>query len=322
MLERLLKIFLIIVFIPAECFGQNNYPWPGYQLMMINNPALSGSEGDGVLRMSYLNYYPGNNFNLHSVYLSYDSYFPVLHGGAGFYLSDDYQGGIVNDLRGGISYSYFLQAGKDLFINAGLCGSFYHRGYNFDKAVLPDQINPLGIVSFPSSESLAASGQTAFDISAGFLFITGNIFGGFSINHLTEPDLSSAGSSDERLKRKFLLHLSGDFSLKKVKNLRIQPQFFMGLQNGYLSGGAGAAMAVNYLSINALLLSDNADNLNLQAGFSFKTGRLSIFYNYRFNILSGNKLMPLSLLHQTGVAISLNNVEKRNLIKTINLPKL
>jgi hypothetical protein len=38
--------------------------------------------------------------------------------------------------------------------------------------------------------------------------------------------------------------------------------------------------------------------------------------------LSGNKLMPLSLLHQTGVAFSLNNVEKRNLIKTINLPKL
>ena len=61
-----------------------------------------------------------------------------------FILSDDYLGGIVNDMRGGLSYSYFFQAGKDLFINAGLSASFYHRGYNFDKAVLPDQIDPLG----------------------------------------------------------------------------------------------------------------------------------------------------------------------------------
>ena len=105
-------------------------------MLLMDNPALSGSEGDGVLRMSYLNFYPGNSFNLNSVYLSYDSYFPGLHGGTGFYLSEDYLGGILNDLRGGFSYSYFLQAGKDLFINAGLTASFFHRGYNFGNAVL------------------------------------------------------------------------------------------------------------------------------------------------------------------------------------------
>jgi hypothetical protein len=32
--------------------------------------------------------------------------------------------------------------------------------------------------------------------------------------------------------------------------------------------------------------------------------------------------MPLSLLHETGLAFSLNNVEKRNVFKTINFPKL
>jgi type IX secretion system PorP/SprF family membrane protein len=290
--------------------------------MMMNNPALSGSEGEGLLRLSYLNYYPGNGFNLHSVYISYDSYYPALHGGAGFYLSDDYIGGIVNDLRGGLSYSYFLQAGKDLFINAGLSGSFYHRGFNFDKAILPDQIDPLGIVSIPSSEILATSGQTVFDIGAGFLFITGKFFGGISITHLTEPDLSGTGSSNERLKRKLLLHASGDFNLKKTPDLRIRPLAYMGLQKGFFSAGAGAAFELNYLSVNALLLSENAENLNIQTGFSFKSGKISIYYNYRFNIVSGNKLLPLSLLHQTGLAFSLHNVEKRNLIKTINLPNL
>jgi len=62
--------------------------------------------------------------------------------------------------------------------------------------------------------------------------------------------------------------------------------------------------------------------MNIQTGFSFQTGRVSFFYNYRFNIVSGNKLVPISLLYQTGLALSLNNVEKRNIIKTINFPKL
>lgn len=322
MLKRLSKIFLIITFIPAYCFGQEADQGPGYQSMMMNNPALSGSEGDGLLRLSYFNYYPGNSFNLHSVYLSYDSYFPALHGGAGFYLSDDYLGGIVNDLRGGLSYSYFLKAGKDLFINAGLSGAFYHRGFSFDKAILPDQIDPLGVVSAASSEILTTSGQTVFDMGAGFLFITGKIFGGVSVNHLAEPDLSGTGSSNERLKRKLLMHLSGDFNLNKDQNLKIQPQVFMALQKGFVSAAAGATLEMNYLAINALFLSDNAGNLNVQTGFSFKSGRMCIYYNYRFNVESGNKLMPLSLLHQTGLAFSLHYVDKRNLIKTINLPKL
>ncbi len=51
---------------------------PGFQIIMMNNPAFSGSEGDGILRLSYLNFYPGNNYNLHSVYFSYDSYFPGI----------------------------------------------------------------------------------------------------------------------------------------------------------------------------------------------------------------------------------------------------
>jgi type IX secretion system PorP/SprF family membrane protein len=289
---------------------------------MLNNPALSGSEGDGVLRLSYLNFYPGNNYNLHSVYFSYDSYFPALHGGTGFYLADDYLGGIVNDFRGGISYAYFLQAGKDLFINAGLSASIYHRGYSFDKAVLPDQIDPLGGISLPSSEILTASGRTVFDIGAGFLFIRGKVFGGFSINHLAEPDLSGTGLSNERLKRKLLLHLAGDINLNKTQSLNIRPLAFLELQKKFLSAGAGAVMESKYLSINTIMLGDNGKNMNIQTGFSFKSGKVSIYYNYRFNIVSANKLMPISLLHQTGLAFSLNSVEKRNIIKTINYPKL
>ncbi len=322
MLGRIAGIVLLSTIINIDCIGQGLEPGPGYQMLMISNPALSGSEGDGVLRLSYLNFYPGNSYNLHSVYFSYDSYFPVLHGGAGVYLSDDYLGGVINDVRAGLSYAYFLQAGRNLFVNAGLSASIYHRGYNFDNAVLPDQIDPLGGVVNPSSEVLTNSGQNIFDIGAGFLIISGKFIGGFSLTHLTEPDLSGTGLPDERLKRKLLLHLTGDFDILKKSSLKVQPVTLLTLQNGFLSTGAGAAIESNYLSVNGIILGDNGGNMNIQTGFSINTGRLNIFYNYRFNIRSENKLMPFSLLHQTGLAFSLNSVDKKYIIKAIKFPKL
>jgi type IX secretion system PorP/SprF family membrane protein len=322
MLKGFSIIFIFIIFLPVYCDGQETDPGPGYQMIMIKNPSLAGSEGNGTARLTYLNYYPGNNYNLHSVYFSYDSYFSGLHGGAGIYITDDYLGGIINDFRVGLSYAYFLQAGKDLFINAGLSASVYHRGFDFSNAILPDQIDPLGGVSLPSSEALASDGKTVFDIGAGFLFMSGKFSGGFSVNHLAEPDLSTNVFSNEKLRRQLLIHMSGDFDLNKTHNLKIQPLTYFEIQNGYLNGGAGAAFVSKYLAINGVIMGDNGKNLNIQTGFSLCPGKFRIWYNYRFNAVSGNKFTPLSLLHETGLAFSLNNVEKRNTIKTINFPKL
>lgn len=322
MLSRFFRILLAVTIITVDCVGQDINQGTGYQMMMKNNPALAGIEGDGLLRLSYLNFYPGNNYNLHSVYLSFDSYFPSLHGGAGFYLSDEYLGGIINDLKGGLSYAYFLQAGEDLFINAGLSASFYYRGYSFNDVILPDQIDPLGGVTLISSEMLANTGQALFDIGAGFAFVYKRFFGGLSISHLAEPSLSDPASSDESLRRKFLAHLSGDFSISTNKDIRIKPVSYFSMQNKLLSAGAGTVIEGNHLSVNAIYFKNSEKSTNMQTGFSFNKGKISFYYNYQFNIMSGNKLLPFSLLHQTGIALSLYPVNKRNIIKTIKFPKM
>jgi type IX secretion system PorP/SprF family membrane protein len=319
---RLIIIFILSFALSLFCKGQDSDSGPGYQLILMNNPALSGSEGNGVIRLSYHNYYPGNNYNLHSVYFSYDSYVPSLHGGVGIYLSDDYMGGIANEMKGGVSYSYFLQAGKDLFINAGLSATVFHRGFNFNGAILPDQIDPLGGVIYPTGDVMTNTGKSVFDIGAGFLVMTGNLTGGFSVSHLAEPDLSENLSHDEKLKRKLLLHLMYDINLGNSDYLKLRPLGYFVMQGGYVSAGAGTVFESNYLSVNALLMDDNWNIFNMQTGFSIKAGRISVYYNYRFNISSGNNMMPFSLLHQTGLAFSLNNVDKRKTIKTINFPKL
>lgn len=319
---RLISIFILSAVLSLFCKGQDSDSGPGYQLLLMNNPALSGSEGDGVIRLSYNNYFPGNNYNLHSVFVSYDSYIPSLHGGVGIYLSDDFMGGIASEMRGGVSYSYYLQAGKELFINAGLSASVFHRGFNFNGAILPDQIDPLGGVIYPTGDIMTNTGKSVFDIGAGFLIMTGKITGGISVSHLAEPDLSENLSQDEKLMRKLLVHVLYDISLGNSDNIKLRPLGYIVMQGGYMTAGAGTVFESNYLSFNALLLDDNWNNVNMQTGFSLKAGRMSVYYSYRFNISSGNNMMPFSLLHQTGLAFSLNNVDKRKTIKTINFPKL
>jgi hypothetical protein len=322
MIKYLRGVFLLCCFIPLNSSGQDTGPGLDYQATVIDNPAVTGSEGDGLIRLSYLNFYPGNNYDLHSVRLSYDGYFHALHGGAGFYLSDNYLGGIVNYLKGGFSYYYFFQAGEKLFISAGLSASFYHRGYNLGGAILPDQIDPLGGAILPPGEYLASRGKTVLDLGTGFLFMAGRIYGGIAVTHLAEPDMGETDIANEKLRRKLLLHIVADLGLGKEQKLKLFPAGKLELGNGFLSAGTGASMESKYLSVNSILLYNSYRNLDLQAGFSINTGSLLVFYNYRFNIVSGNSMLPFSILHHTGIAFRLNNVDKRKTVKTINFPEL
>ena len=170
MMRNSLCLITVIMLLPLLVYSQEGL---NYQMTMISNPAVTGSEANGKIRVAYLNYYPGNSYNLHSVSLSYDSYIPSLHGGAGIYLLDDYLGGIVNNLQGGVSYSYYFRASENLYISAGLSASLYHRGYDFSGAVLPDQIDPLLGAVNSSGETLTSHGRTVFDLATGFLFISG-----------------------------------------------------------------------------------------------------------------------------------------------------
>jgi len=322
MLPRISLILVLFLKAAADACGQDTWYGPGYQTIIMKNPACPGSEGESKLRLSYLNFYPGNSFNLHSVYLSYDTYIEVLHGGVGFTLTNDYLGGILNDMKAGFSYAYFLKAGKDLYFNAGLSSTVCHRSFSFGGAVLPDQIDPTGIVAYPSAESLVNWGRTFFDIGAGFLFIAGRFTGGFSLNHLTQPYLSESESDEERLTRKLFVHLSADLDLSERKGIVIQPLAFAELQGNLLIAGAGAVAGAKYFKINTVFITNNNGNVDIQTGFSIATGKLVIGYNYLFNISARNTFMPFSLLHQTGVSFSLSKVEKSYNIKTIKYPEL
>jgi type IX secretion system PorP/SprF family membrane protein len=321
-MRKLCILIFLFVFFEQAAVSQDLNAGPYYQSLLMNNPGLSGGEGDGVMRMSYINYYPGQHFDLNSFYLSYDSYFSALHGGAGFYLSQDLLGGIVNDLRGGLSYAYFLRAGKNLFINAGLTGSVFHRGYSFANAILPDQIDAVGGVTLPSAETLGNTGRTLFDVGAGFIMISGRYSGGLAVNHLTEPELYSSAVYTEKIRRRITLHAESVYSVGGSEDLRMAPLVLTVLQGNYFMAAGGASFESTRIALNLMLSVDNAKNTNLQTGVAVRLKSFSLFYNYQFNLHSGNSMLPLSLMQQAGLAVGLNNVEKRSDGGTIKFPKL
>lgn len=317
----MILVTAVLVFL-GETSAQDTDYGPGYQTMIMRNPSFSGTAEDGILRVSYMNFYPGNNYNLHSFYVSYDSYFPVLHGGAGFCLANDYLGGIVNDMRGYLSYAYFLQADRNFYINAGLSAGFHHRGFSMGNAVFPDEIDRMGAISSFTSEPFENLNRTLFDISTGFLFIWEKWMAGVSVLHLTGPDLGKQGESESRLERSYHIQIAGDIGLRADHGMRIQPVGMMDIQGKHAYGGAGAVFESSNISGSLLALADNRGNLDIQPGFTIKTGKIMFFYNYRFNLKSGNDILPFSLMHQTGISLILNNVEKRLGSKTIKTPRM
>ncbi|HLN56417.1 MAG TPA: type IX secretion system membrane protein PorP/SprF [Bacteroidales bacterium] len=318
MVKKLLISTVLLIILNGRMNSQDTGYGPTYQTILMSNPGFSGASGDGTLRLSYLNFYPGRNYNFHSFYASYDSYFSELHGGAGVWIADDYLGGIVNDLRGGISYAYSLRAGKEIYINAGLGTAFFRRGFSFGDAILPDMIDGLGGITFPTAEVLADQGKSVLDISTGFLLMYRKFFAGLSFNHLSQPGLSRE-IPGEKLKRKLMAEASW---LAGGENLRIRPFGFFELQGGLVTGSAGASAETKHLSFSVMLSQNNAGNMNLQTGFAVNTGRLGLFYNYRFSVMSASSLMPVSMMHQTGISFGLNHVDKRDIPAAITMPLL
>lgn len=317
---RIILLIFIIFGETAEsqeiCYG------PGFQTMVMKNPAFAGSEYDGIMRMSYLNFYPGSNYDFHSFYVSYDSYFEFLHGGAGVFLASDRIGSIMSDLRGGLTYSYFLQAGRDLYINAGLSAAFFRRGFSFNDAVFPDQIDAMGGVTLPTSDLLNRENITVFDVGTGLMFIYKNIMGGLAVNHLSGPGLAGNGTSGQRLQRKLLVHISADMGIRKWSGLKLIPAAFFEMQGDYHSFAAGAVAESNYLSVSGMVISGNSGGIDCQAGFSVKFERMALYYSYRFNVIPENQVTPFSLVHQAGLNFSFINVEKRIRGRTINAPDM
>jgi len=286
------------------------------------NPALAGSEGTGKLRLMYRDYYPGKGFNLHSINCSYDSFLEVIHGGIGIYVSENILGDLLNDLRAGAAYSYHLRTSRNFYINAGFMASVIHRGLNAGNIVLPDQIDPLLGSVLPSGEVIAPVSRTVFDAGLGFVFSYRDYHAGVSVNHLFRPDLSGNALQESELGRRLSIH-GGAVLNTGNPDLSLTPGFIVNVHNNDINCALGTGIGYKSLYFNILPFFDPRRGLSfVQTGLYVEMGIIELGYNYNFIPFRTDRLQPFTLSNQVYISIGLYNIEKRDVIKAINYPKM
>jgi type IX secretion system PorP/SprF family membrane protein len=286
------------------------------------NPAMAGSEGPGKLRLMYRDYYPGRGLNLYSVYCSYDSFIEAIHGGVGVYVSENLMGDLLNDLRAGAAYSYHLRVSRNLYINAGFMTSVIHRGLDAGNIVLPDQIDPLLGAVLPSGEIINPVSRTVFDAGLGFMISYLDYHAGISVNHLFRPDLSGSGLQESGLDRRLSIH-GGAVFYPGDSGFGFTPGLIINVQSGTIMSAIGTGINYKDLSVNILPFFELRGGLSfVQTGMILKKGKIELGYNYNFIPLRNDRLQPFTLSNQVYISVSLYNIEKRDVIKAINYPKM
>ncbi len=317
-------LILVLCFAPVayHAEGQDTEYLSFYYNPVRSNPAMTGSEGVGKLRMVYRDYYPGRGLDLFSIDCSYDTYIDRIHGGLGFFVSENMPGTVLNDLRAGAGYSYHLRASRDLYVNAGFMASVIYRGLNARGIILPEQIDPLQGIVFPASEIISSGAHTSFDAGVGFLFSYMNYHAGISVSHLFKPALGNNGVDESRLDRRYSFHGSAVF-LQGAGDISLIPGFLFNIQGNSTTGAAGLSCLYKNFTANIMPFVNTGQGLIfVQSGIGFIKGQVEIGYNYNFVPVAGSGLQPFTLSNQVYVSIGLNNVEKRDIIKAIIYPKM
>ena len=158
---------------------------------------------------------------------------------------------IMNQAAGTAGYNYFAAYGSIGYgipissdgmqrLHFGLQAGIINRSFDPSKLQFDDQYNPVtgfdpNIASF---ETFATTSAIVFDASAGVFYYDGdpdhnaNVFGGFSLSHLTQPKdpFASDGSLGSRLPMRYTLH--GGVRIKATDDVDITPHFiFMSQQS-------------------------------------------------------------------------------------------
>ena len=292
----------------------------GYRYVSGVNPAFAGAAGTGRLSVDYTSIYPGSGYSLNSFNLSFDTFLEFAHGGAGFSILSDHPGGLMTDIRAMFAYSYHLQISRDLYLFAGLNAGLIYRSININKLIFPDQIDPLTGVSLPGNEVIDQPSDIFFDMGTGFLISYRNTSLSLSAGHLFQPDFSGGRADGAELPRTYRMQVFSRFKTGRDE-LFLVPYIHASAGGDVSLLAVGGAVEYGRMGLGFLAISEQS-GFNIQTSLKAGHDNLDFLYSFRFSVVSENTGLPIALVHQLGIRLSLNIVDKRNAVKTINFPDL
>lgn len=175
-----------------------------YASPLYLNPAFTGDTEKNRVAFTYRKQWAAIDNGFTSYMASYDHFERKLNSGFGGYLLYDQAGTTgyrVTGLR--LSYSYDARISRWSGIKGGLSLGYSFMNYSQSDLLFADQIIRGGASS--SVEQNLNDHTSYLDMGAGLLYYNKFIWAGFSVNHLSMPNISMM-EQDERLPMKFSAH--------------------------------------------------------------------------------------------------------------------
>ena len=192
----------LITLLSTRSFGQDFHFTQFYADKLYLSPSFAGATAENRVISNYRNQWlsltNGKGYVTYS--LSYDRNFPIYSSGVGILIMDDNSGSTnLNYLEASLAYSFDFMIDEDIHLRPGASFSFLNTSIDYNNFNWGEDANG---VPLPGLTPPSKSNSNAVDATVSTLAYNKQFWGGITIDHLLEPNVSIWDYSD-RLPLKF-----------------------------------------------------------------------------------------------------------------------
>jgi type IX secretion system PorP/SprF family membrane protein len=327
---RRLTVLVLLAFsvIIGKSYAQDPEFSQFYANPLYLNPALAGVTLCPLVSANYRNQWPGIGKAFITYNFSYDQYVNFLHGGLGVLVTADRAGsGNLNTTIISLMYAYKFNLSTHLQASGALQVGYYQRRLVWENLQFEDMIDPVGGFILPTSEKQPDNLSVGVpDFSAGvFLAYDDLVYGGISVDHLTQPKVGFYTDNSTQLYMKYTLHVGSVINLHKNgssgedREFSLSPNILYQQQFKFHQLNIGL-----YLTVDPFIGGvwfrhnfENADAIIPMLGIHYKSLRVGYSYDFTISNLKGSS----GGAHEVSASWQFPCLQKRRHIRAIKCPR-
>ena len=197
-------IFLILIFTVAVQFLEAQDPQFSqyYTIPLYLGPSFAGTTKGSRLNVNYRNQFPALPKAFTTMAVSFDHYFYKFRSGIGLILLRDRAGeGHLGITNAGFQYSFDFNINRKWKARPGVYFAYSQRSVDISALEVPS-----GTLGGSSTQRIPNDRVLAFDFGTSFLTYSKDHWFGFSIDHLTQPNLSLYSDQQYKIGRKYSVY--------------------------------------------------------------------------------------------------------------------
>lgn len=212
MCNRLNFLLASATFLALRTFAQDPQLSQFYAAPLYLNPALTGNTHQDRIGLNYRLQWPAIGSAYKTYAVTYDHRSAAMNSGIGGMVMHDRAGSFgLNFTQAALSYSYEARLNRKQAIRGGMRVGYTMRSFDSGNMLFADQI--IRDNAPTSIEPAMISSVSYFDFSAGLLYYSEQFWGGFSVNHLNEPQQSLYLDGDAKLPMRTSAHVGYRFAV-------------------------------------------------------------------------------------------------------------